>query len=76
MFATTTKIKDLANLQALLPYADIGCHGTIIAQLCDVYCHGKHSPIESVSKIIKLCAGKKSNSLPRLIFIGCIVFIQ
>ena len=58
------KVTDLANLQALLlPYAHNGHRGMIITDVSDLF--GEHSPIDSVSNIMKLCdydADKKSNS--------------
>ena len=40
-------------MEAFLPYAHIGCHGLTMAQVSDLF--GEHSPIESVSKVMKLC---------------------
>ena len=41
------------NLQALLPYVYNCSHGLIFAQVSDFF--GSHSPVDSVSKIMKLC---------------------
>ena len=47
------KINDLANVQALLPYAHNGRHDLIIAYISDM--SSECSPIHIVSNIIKLC---------------------
>ena len=65
-----------ANLNALLPYAPNGvdyCHVLIIAQISNYF--GECSPIDSVSKIMKLCdydVAKNSKFITySLIFMGC-----
>ena len=67
-----------ANLQAFLPYAYNGCHGLIIAQVSDYF--GEHSPIDSVSKIMKLCDFHVAKIIQihalNLIVVRCLVVIQ
>ena len=74
---TGKKYNDLTILQALLLYAHNGCHGLIIVYV--VRC-GEHSPIDSVSNIMKLsdCDAARYFKFVAysLIFIGCIVCIR
>ena len=69
------KISMTANLEAFLPYAH---HALIIGEASGY--SGECSPIDSVSKITKMCdyhAGKYSKFIAyNLILIGCIVFIR